>query len=113
MTDDIPDSAAEMLTDDELANVRNRDGWAIGTVALRKDGDITRRIEDAVIELFNGDGTAGSFGGTRFLAEDDGELQEAYAHGTSEAAQANSNEPYWFVEEYTDPDDPDVGKPSP
>lgn len=114
MSEPIPQAVAEMLDGEEKRNVRDRNGWAVGTVVHRSEEGLHRKIEVAFIELFNGDGRAGEFGGVRFMAvTDDGDLEEAYAHATEEAAEANAEEPYWYVEEYTDPEDPDYGEPSP
>lgn len=110
----IPDAVQEKLTEDEIQNITNRNGWAIGTVALSEHGEITRRIEYAYIELFNGDGGAGLFGGVKFLAEDkNGEYEEAYAYATPEAFQRQNKNTGWYVESFTDPEHPRYGKPEP
>lgn len=112
MTDEIPeipDEIASMMRDDEIENMRNLDGWAVGTVVLVGD-ETSRRIEDAWIELFNGEGRAGEFGGTRFMAIDDGEYEEAYAYGSKEAM--GDRDIGWYVESY-DYIDGDVGEESP
>lgn len=109
---DIPESVREVLVEEEIENVRQRNGWAVGTVKLYDHGGVTKEIEDAIIELFNGEGSAGEFGGVRFMAEHDGEYEEAYAYATREALIELGREG-WFVDEFTDPENPDYGDPSP
>lgn len=109
----IPQSVAEKLRDQEIENIQNRNGWAIGKVVLIRDGEQTREIDDAIIELFNGDGKAGDFGGVKFLAEDDGEYEESYAYATKRALEQSGKQTGWYVAEYTNPANPDYGKPSP
>jgi hypothetical protein len=92
----IPQSVAEKLREQEIEN-----------------GEPIREIDDAIIELFNGDGRAGQFGGVKFLAEDDGEYEESYAYATKQAFENSGKKTGWYVEEYNSPANPDYGKPSP
>ena len=111
---DIPESVEEMLTPEEIENIENRDGWAIGDVVLVENGNVGEQtIEDAVIELFNGEGAAGEFGGVRFMAETAGDYTEAYAYATVDAFEQSGGEDGWYVESWTDPEDPDYGDPAP
>lgn len=111
-TPDIPDVIQEMMQDKEVENMRNLDGWAVGTVVLIEMGSQKQTIHDAWIELFNGEGCAGEFGGVRFMGKNgDGRYQEAYAYGTEEAMDHRSTG--WYVESYDYPDDPNVGDPAP
>lgn len=112
---EIPTSIRELMREDELENMRNRDGWATGTVALVDEtGDIADRIENAWIELFDGEGAAAASDGVRFMAvRGDGEYEEAYAHedrdtlerrrdgeAVGERGTVTGSYPAWFVEEY-------------
>lgn len=122
---DFPRRIRELLDATEVDNVEHRRGWAIGTVARTDEtGDVVERYENAVIELFNGEGGAGQFGGVRFMWADDSVeyenpwddndgYEEAYAHATRAALDRNGSHPAWFVDEYTDPADPEYGQPSP
>lgn len=110
---DIPDQIRELLSDEEIENIENRNGWALGIVVLSENGDEAERFEGAVIELLNGDGRAGDFGGVNFLAVADGELREAKAYATREAFENSSRDSGWFVEKYTDPEDLGYGQPAP
>lgn len=114
MTVDVPDEVADVLREEELQNIEDRRGWAIGTVVKDEQGDVTDRIEKAFIELQNGRGRAGAFGGLKFLAvNDDGEYEEAYAFATREAYGESEQHLGWYVEEFTDPEDPDYGQAAP
>lgn len=100
---DIPDELRELLQDDELTNMRNRDGWATGTAVRVEDGEVgVDTIEDAWVELFNGDGTAGEFTGVRFMAVQDGSYTEAYAYATPETFEANGGDSGWYIESYNE-----------
>ena len=124
MSDEIPKRIREILEDDEIANARRREGWATGTaVRLDEQGEVAERLEGVWIELFNGLGGAGVFGGVRFMWadtaveyddpwDDDGGFEEAYAYATKEAADAGGDVPYWYVESYNE-DDVDFGVPAP
>lgn len=109
----IPPQVEEMLQDSEITNIEDRRGWAIGTVVLNENGAETRRIEDAIIELFNGEGDAGVFGGVKFLASDGGEYEEAYAFATRDAFEDSTQDEGWYVAEWTDPANPNYGQPAP
>lgn len=104
---------AEKLREDELQNINQRDGWAVGTVVLCVEGNVTRRIEEAYIELFNGAGRAGQFGGVKFLAEHNNEYEESYAYATEKAFNNSSEDEGWYVESFTSPSNPDYGQPAP
>lgn len=108
---DIPEQIREMMRDEEIENMQSLDGWAVGTVAPIEEDEVrtvTERIENAWIELFNGAGRAGEFGGVRFMAIDsDGEYREAYAYPDRDSL--DGNEPGWYVAEYDAPENPDVG----
>lgn len=126
MTDEIPSRIREMMADEEVENMRNRDGWATGTVKrVDDDGEVVETFEDAWIELFNGAGRAGNFGGVRFQWADpdvdydpdepwadDGGYEEAYAYPTREHADGNTSPPFYFVAEWNE-DDVDFGIPVP
>lgn len=109
----IPDAITELFNETEIENIRNRDGWAVGTVELVVDGDVERTIEDAYIELFNGEGLAGEVGGVRFVAVDEGELEESYAFATRRALERSIQSEGWVVSAWTDPADPDYGLAAP
>jgi len=110
-TDDVPDvpeQIEEIMQGDELGNMRNLCGWAVGTVVQTDSlGNGVERFEDAWVELFNGEGRAGNFGGVRFMAVSDGEYEEAYAYPDYESFRGN--EPGYYVTEWHVPDQPDVG----
>lgn len=103
----IPETIQEYMHDEELENMRNLDGWAVGTVVQIIDGAVTKRIEDAWIELFNGEGRAGEFEGVRFLAVHEDEYEESYAY--SSAAAMGEKKTAWCVEEWKEPEEPDIG----
>jgi hypothetical protein len=109
----IPEQIREVLHIPELDNLRNRDGWAKGEVTLIEAGAERQTIEEAFIELFNDEGTAGEFGGVKFMAEQGGALLENYAFATREAFEESSQSQGWVVTEWTDPDDPEYGEPAP
>jgi len=113
--DEIPEQIRDLLRDGEVENIRNRDGWAIGTATLVEDGEVgAETIDNACIELFNGDGLSGVFGGVRFMGVDDeGEYEESYAYATREAFEQTGKDNGWFIESYADPEDPDYGEPAP
>jgi hypothetical protein len=112
-TFDVPDPIEAVLTDKECANLRSRDGWAVGVVKHINHGEVVESFRPAFIELFNGEGRAGEFGGVRFMAAVDSEepFEEAYAYATREAAEEQPGKVYYAVTEYLDPDDPDYGQP--
>lgn len=125
MTDEIPDRIADVMEPEERANMRQRKGWATGTaVHIDENGQQTRRLEDVWVELFNGHGGAGVFGGVRFQWTDgeeydeekpwadDGGYEEVYAYATKEAAEDEATAPYWYIAEYNE-DDVDYGIPAP
>jgi hypothetical protein len=116
---EIPDRIEELMRDEEIENMRNLDGWAVGTVALVEKGTEIASVDDAWIELFNGEGRAGQFGGVRFMAlceeqamDDFDEYLEAYAYGSFSSFRANAGTG-WYVKRYDHPDDPDVGQEAP
>lgn len=115
---EVPEEIQSMLTDEEIANIESRTGWAVGIVQLIRDGEVDETLEPAFIELFNGDGRAGSFGGVRFMAAVDESstpksFREAYAYATTQAGQQQGGDEYHAVSEYLDPEDPDYGQPAP
>lgn len=108
--DTLPEQAVEFLNDEEVENLRNRDGWATGTVVHVEDGEEAERFEDAAIELFNGAGRAGQFDGARFMwGDDEDEYEEAYCYTSEEQFEASGKDAAYYVAEYDDPEDPDVG----
>lgn len=109
----IPDTIRTVLTDTEIENIERREGWAVGTVAMMISGEVRERATDAYIELFNGDGQADPYGGVRFYVVHDGELMELYGYATRNALVQSDQTAGWYVEEWTDPEDPDYGKPAP
>lgn len=121
---EIPEPIRDIMRDEEVENMRNLDGWAVGTVTLVERGATIRSIDNAWIELFNGAGRAGSFGGVRFMAIDeskpaeaevayiDPQYEEAYAYATADDFDVDSSTG-WYVEQYDVPDDPDYGAPAP
>lgn len=114
MDTDIPDQVAEVLSSEDIEDIGNREGWAIGTVVLSREGEgDVRRIENAFIELFNGEGLAGRFGGVRFLAVDGGEYEESYAYANRGALTNSRTDEGWYVEEFTSPKNPNYGKAAP
>ena len=124
MSDEIPKRIREILEDDEIANAHRRKGWATGTaVRLDEHGEVAERLEDVWIELFNGYGRAGVFGGVRVMwaddsvdyedpwDEDDG-FTEEYAFATAYAGVEEGDPPYWYIESYNE-SDVDYGVPAP
>lgn len=109
----IPDSIREVLDDDEIENIENRNGWAFGTVVLSVNGEVEERLEDALIELYNGQGTAGRFGGVGVMATSPEGDREFKAYATKEAFEERGRDEGWYVEEYTDPTNPDYGQAAP
>lgn len=104
---EIPDQVQDILWDEEIENMRSFDGWAVGTVSLLTERDADETIENVWIELMNGNGRAGNFGGVRFLGVDSsGELREAYAYPSKDAVNGDG----WYVESFTEPADPDIGQ---
>lgn len=112
---EIPEKITELMREEEIENIQNRNGWAVGTVVQSsREGEIVETIEPAFIELFNGEGLAGVFGGVKFLAVDgDGEYRESYAYATRDAFENSQGGAGWYVESFTDPEDPDYGQPAP
>lgn len=127
----VPEQIQSVMRDEEIENMQNLDGWAVGKVARQEtttnpDAPDREVLENAWIELFNGDGRAGEsaeqsagstvddlrspkFGGVRFMAvDDDGGYREAYAYPSRKALLGN--EPGWYVSEWYEPTDPDVGQ---
>jgi hypothetical protein len=105
---DIPEQIEELMQSDELGNMRNLCGWAVGDVVeVNPQGKAVESYSDAWVELFNGEGRAGRFGGVRFMVVSDGEYEEAYAYPDEESA--HGNEPCYYVTEWIVPDQPDVG----
>jgi hypothetical protein len=113
MADEIPDQIRDMMDEAEIENMESRSGWATGTAKeVNSDGRVTTTHEGAWIELFNGDGGAGEFGGVRFMAVTDGEYEEAYAYPDREFAERHSDPPYFYIASFNE-DDVDYGKPIP
>lgn len=109
---EIPDEIQEMMNSEERRNMRNLDGWAVGTVIqVNTIGNIIGRYTGAWIELFNGQGRAGEFGGVKFMWAVCGAYEEAYAYPNERSAQGH--EPCYVVEEFTHPENPDVGREVP
>lgn len=109
----IPDQITDIMRETEIENMRSRRGWATGTlVCIGEDGDETQTIEDAWIEMLNGDGEAANMGGVRFMGVADGEYKEAYAYPERDIAEEYTTPPYWFVDEYNE-DDVDYGVVAP
>lgn len=105
---EIPEQIEELMQSGELGNMRNLVGWAVGTVVKTDSlGNEVERYEDAWVELFNGKGRAGEFGGVRFMAVEDDEYEEAYAYPDEQSFRGN--EPGYYVTEWRVPDHPDVG----
>jgi hypothetical protein len=111
----IPAKIQDLLEADELANIRDRAGWAVGVVdEIDESGDVVATYRPAFIALLNGHGGGRQFGGVRFMAvDDDGAYQEAYAYGTQAAADTAATPPYFVVSEYLDPTTPDLSQPAP
>lgn len=105
---EIPEQIESIMQSGELGNMRNLCGWAVGTaVQVDSLGNEVERYENAWVELFNGEGRAGEFGGVRFMAVSDGEYEEAYAYPDRESAEGN--EPCYVITEWDVPNHPDVG----
>lgn len=112
-THEIPEQIREIMQDGEIGNMRNLCGWAVGRVARQDttanpDGPDIEVLDEAWIELFNGKGRAGEFGGVRFMAvDDDGEYREAYAYPSRK--DLFGNEPGWYVQKFYQPTNPEIG----
>lgn len=83
---EIPEQISELMTDEELENMKNRDGWTTGTIhELDENGEVVNEFTDAWIELFDGNGRAGVFDGVKYMyVDEDGEYDESYAHESQE-----------------------------
>lgn len=125
----------QVMRDEEIQNIRHFEGWAIGTIVLaeKKDGRRLRsrhlisekdRVEKCWIELFNGKGRAGEFGGVKaFAIRDAGAPHteeypvpgyfETYAFAHRDAFVESSQEGGWYVEEWETPEEPDYGEAAP
>lgn len=109
---EIPEQIREVMTDEEIENMRNFDGWATGTVAAYDGNEVVATYQNAWIELFNDEGRAGRFGGVRCMVVDDNdEYREWYAIGRENAFDRSDGG--YYVVEYDEPSDPFVGKPTP
>lgn len=107
---DVPEQIRDMMTDEEIENMLNHNGWAYGTIIYRNhDGDdlVEQEIGDMWIELFNGEGRAGAFGGVRFMGFAFGSYKEAYAYPSEETARGN--EPCYYVSAWIEPESPTIG----
>lgn len=134
----VPDAVRAVHTDEEIENMVLFRGWALGTVVLaeKRDGrrldpdelvDENDRIEGAWIELMNGEGRAGEFGGVKAFADVPGSPHaeeiagidgtegyfETYAFATPEAFKASSQKRGWYVGEWIAPKQPDYGEAAP
>lgn len=105
---EIPKQIESIMESGELGNMRNLCGWAVGhAVQVDAQGEAVARYENAWVELFNGKGRAGEFGGVRFMAVEDGEYEEAYAYPDADSAEGNY--PCYYITEWVVPDHADVG----
>lgn len=110
---EIPDSIRAVLEDEEIENIEARKGWAFGTVALSVNGEVEERLENALIELYNGEGSAGQFGGVGVMATSPEGDREFKAYATKTAFEDRGRDEGWYVEEFTDPTNPDYGQAAP
>jgi hypothetical protein len=121
---EIPEQIRDVMMDEEIENMRNFDGWAVGTaIQLDAFGMEVERYEDAWVELFNGNGSAGEFGGVRFMAVPDGESDERSEEDTGDRSEpqyveayaypsrvcADGNEPCYCIETWDEPEQPEIG----
>lgn len=124
----VPEKIEVLMQDDEVENMRLFRGWALGNIEMVKEGEVTRRIEGCWIELFNGVGRAGKFGGVKAYAAIDPESElgekipglveaggyfETYAFATREAFEASSQLRGWYVDEWVSPPEPVYGEAAP
>lgn len=114
MTYEIPEEIKDVLSDDEIENFTNRTGWAVGTVVkVNSDGTVVNEYRNCMIELLNGEGLAGEFGGVRvYTAESTNDFHEFYAYPEKRIAEENAEAPYCYVREFQNKD-VDVGIASP
>ena len=99
----LPQQIEDLIAEVEMENMKTRNGWATGSVVLIDgEGNRSREIEQAWIELFNGEGEAANTGGVRFMAVVGGEYEEAYAYPDEETAEEYGSPPYWYVTEYNE-----------
>jgi hypothetical protein len=87
---EIPEQIESIMESGELGNMRNLCGWAVGTIIeCRIDNGTLVTIEhgEAWVELFNGEGRAGEFGGVRFMAVWNDTYHEAYAYPDEDSAR--------------------------
>lgn len=110
---EAPEIVTQYLTEEEVENLENRNGWAVGVIELEEDGEVIETINPAFIELYNGEGRAMNFGGVGFMADDDGEYREAKAYATYEAFENANTDAGWYVKEYIEPENPNYGKAAP
>lgn len=124
---EVPEAVRAVHSEEEIENMLLFRGWALGSVTYVGNGD-GERIDVAWIELFNGEGRAGEFGGVKAftqadpgwpLAEEipgiDGTAgyYETYAFATAEAFEQSGQESGWYVDEWIAPEEPDYGVPGP
>jgi hypothetical protein len=104
---DVPENICTMMEPEEIDNMRNFTGWALGTIQLlNKNGNIVETRDTVWIELLNGEGRARTFLGVKFIYENKvGAVSEGYAYESMRLAL--ENKPAWFVTEIEHPSDVD------
>lgn len=75
----VTEVMADMYIESAFEQIRERDGYAIGTVVQFKDDEKVKTVRNPVIELFNGARGFEQFGGVRFVGDHDGTYEGAYA----------------------------------
>jgi len=110
----VPDEIAGLLTPEELENLRERRGWAVGKAKL-VTSQSRATIEPVFVELLNGEGRARPMSGVRYLGVDNiGEVDEGYAWPSTESIDPDvAGTSYYVITEYFDPDDPEFGPEGP
>lgn len=121
----VPEGFEEVLRPEEIQNMRHFKGWAIGSVTYVDEGNVgADRVEDCWIELLNGEGRAGEFGGVKAFNRREMEAPrtldfpvegyfEVYGFATPEAFEASSQTSGWYVDEWETPGQPDFGRAAP
>lgn len=98
--DEIPDKIQEMMAEETLENMRNRNGWRKGRVVEVKAGAERRELK-AWIEIFDGEGGARKYKGVRFMAiherGHEGYPIESYAYESKDMFEKTGKENGWYV----------------
>lgn len=109
------------ISSETVENMRNFNGWAIGDVTLIEPAteNILKQVENAWIELLNGDGDADKDSRKQhflFFQQDNvikcgqGAAYASHEEMMHYAIEHELHQPVWYVEEFRYPTDPDTGE---